>query len=140
MLNYFPVRVGVSAILSTNTIMYVETLHYKRHLRINIGQYFQVHEHYDNRNIQLPHTKGSICLGPSGNEQGGFRFMCLNSEKNVTRRSWDTIPMSDTSIARVNKLAFNETYQFIITDHRGRPIGDIEITGMDRYASGSNLN
>ena len=48
--------------------------------------------------------------------------------------------MSDTSIARVNKLAFNETYQFIITDHRGRPIGDIEITGMDRYASGSNLN
>ena len=64
--------------------------------------------------------------------------MCLNSEKNVTRRSWDTIPMSDTSIARVNKLAFNETYQFIITDHRGRPIGDIEITGVNRYASGSN--
>ena len=67
MLNYLPVKGGVSAILSTKTIMYGETLHYKRHLGLNIGQYCQVHEHEYPRNSLLPRNKGAICLGPSGN-------------------------------------------------------------------------
>ena len=67
MLNYFPVKRRVSQILSTKTIMFGETLHYKQHLGIKIGNYFQVHEHEDPRNSQLPRTKSAIFLGPSGN-------------------------------------------------------------------------
>ena len=64
--------------------------------------------------------------------------MSLNSTKNITRRSWGTIPMPDTVIDRVNKLACNEPNQFIFTYHRGRPIGDFDIIGVDRGADDIN--
>ena len=67
MLNYFLVKGGVSAILSTKIIILGGTLHYKWHLVLKIGQYCQVHEYEYPRNIQVPRTKGAICLGPSGN-------------------------------------------------------------------------
>ena len=54
--------------------------------------------------------------------------MSIDSAKNITRRSWDTIMMSDTVIDHVNEIACNEPNQFIFTDHRGFPIGDVEIT------------
>ena len=117
-----------------------ETLHYKRYLGLKIGQYCQVHEHEEPRNIQVSRTKGGIFLGPSGNKQGGFRFMSLNSAKNVTRRIWDTIPMPDTVITRVNEIAYNEPYQFIFADRRGLPIVDDAITVVDRDADDSNKN
>ena len=43
-------------------------------------------------------------MGPSGNIQGGFKFMRLRSMKNITRRSWDMIPMTDTVIDWVKLL------------------------------------
>ena len=61
--------------------MYGKTLHYKRHLVINIGEYFKVHGHEDTRNSKVTQTKVTICLGTSGNEQGGLRLMSLNPAK-----------------------------------------------------------
>ena len=46
--------------------------------------------------------------------------------------------MADTVIDCVNELACNEPNQFIFTDRRGRPIGDVEITGVDRDTDDSN--
>ena len=76
-----------------------ETLDFKKHLSLQIGQCCQVHKEDDPRNSQLPRTKGTISLGPSGNLHGGFKFMALNSSKKIVRRSWDVIPMPDTVIA-----------------------------------------
>ena len=39
--------------------------------------------------------------------------------------------MPDTVIARVNFLAKDEPEQFVFTDRNGRPIGDIELPGVD---------
>jgi hypothetical protein len=61
-----------------------ETLDYKKHLSLQIGQYCQVHEEDTPRNSQNPRTKGAISLGPSGNLQGGFKFMALNTGKKIT--------------------------------------------------------
>jgi hypothetical protein len=108
-----------------------ETLHYKKHLSLQIGQYCQVHEEDAPRNSQLSCTKGAIFLGPSGNVQGGYKFMSLHSMKKIVRRSWDAIPMPDTVIARVNQLSKDEPEQFVFTDHNGRVIGDIELPGVD---------
>ena len=92
MLNHFPVKVRVSAILSPNTIMYGEKLHYKWHLGINIGQYCQVNEHEDPSSSQLHRNKGAIWLGNSGNELGLLKFMSLHSvirpPKGVGTPSW----------------------------------------------------
>ena len=71
MLNYFAVKGVLSIIPSPNTIISSETLHYKRHLGIKIGQYFQVNEHEDPRNSQVPCTKGAIYLNPVKMNKGG---------------------------------------------------------------------
>jgi hypothetical protein len=90
-----------------------ETLDYKEHLRLQVGQYCQVHEEDSPRNSQHPRTKGAIALGPSGNLQGGFKFMALNSGKKIVRRSWDVIPMPDTVIERVNILGGDQPEDLI---------------------------
>jgi hypothetical protein len=81
-----------------------EPLDYKKNLTLQLGQYCQVHEEDNPCNSQIDRTKGAISLGPSGNLQGGFKCMALNSGKKSIRRSWDAIPMPDLVIDRVNAL------------------------------------
>jgi hypothetical protein len=85
MLNFFPTKAGISNTLSPKTIMSGETLNYKKHLGFQVGQYCQVHEEDTLCNSQSPRTKGAILLGPSGNRQGGYKFMALNTRKKITR-------------------------------------------------------
>jgi hypothetical protein len=131
LLNFFPTKGGVSETLSPKTIMLGETLDYKKHLSLQIGQYCQVREEDNPRNSQLDCTKGTICLGPSGNLQGGLKSMALNTRKKIARRSWDIIPMPDVVIALVNALGSDQPRQMNFTDRHGRLIGDIEIPGVD---------
>jgi hypothetical protein len=90
-----------------------------------------VHEEDNPRNSQIARTKGVIYLGPSGNLQGGFKFMALNTGKKIVRRIWDVIPMPDLVIDRVNALGRDQLQQMTFTDRHGRLIGDIEIPGVD---------
>ena len=83
------------------------------------------------RNSQNPRTKGAISLGPSGNLQGGFKFMALNTGKKIVRRSWGVILMLDTVITCVNALGSDQPEQLIFTNRRGRPIGDVKIPGVE---------
>ena len=99
LLNYFLPKGGISETLSPKAIMLGETLDYKKHLHLPFGQYCQVHKEDHPRNSQLPRMRGAIYIGPSGNLQGGHKFMALNSGKKITRHSWDAIPMPDTVIA-----------------------------------------
>jgi hypothetical protein len=113
---FFPTKGGISDTLSPMTIMSGETLDYKKHLSLQVGQYCQVHEEDTPRNSQSPRTKGAILLGPSGNLQGGYKFLALNTGKKITLRSWDVIPMPDRVIAHVNALGIDESKQLIFTD------------------------
>jgi hypothetical protein len=131
LLIYFPTKGGVSETLSPKTIMSGETLDYKKHLSLQIGQYCQVHEEDHPRNSQLARTKGAISLGPNGIMQGGFNFMDLNTGKKIVCHSWDVSPMPDVVIARVNALGSDQPRQMAFTDRHGRLIRDIEIPGVD---------
>jgi hypothetical protein len=130
-LNFFSTKGGVSDTLSPKTSMSGETLDFKKHLSLQIGQYCQVHEEDTPRNSQVARTKGAIYFGPSGNLQGGFKFMALNSGKKIVQRSWDVIPMPDVVINRVNELGKDQPSLMTFTDHHGRLIGDMEIPGVD---------
>jgi len=130
MLNFFPSRAGVSETMSPKTIMTGEVLDYKKHLCLQIGQYCQVHEEETPRNSQVARTKGAISLGPSGNLQGGYKFMALDTGKKITRRKWDAIPMPELVIARVNALGKDEPELFTFTDRHGRLVGDADTTGV----------
>ena len=60
-----------------------EPLDYKKHMSLQVGQYCQVHKEDTLDNSQRPRTKGAILLGPSGNLQGGYKFMALNTRKKI---------------------------------------------------------
>jgi hypothetical protein len=128
LLNHFPAKGDILDSISPKTIM---TLNYKKHLSLQIGQCCQVHEEYAPRNSQLPRTKGAVCLGPSDNIQGGYKFMALHSMLKIVRRSWDAIPMPDATIARINEIAKDEPEQLVFTNQSGCVIGDIKIPGVD---------
>jgi hypothetical protein len=131
LINFSPTKGGVSDTLSPKTIMSGETLDFKKHLSLQIGQYCQVHEEDTPQNSQVARTKGAISLGPSGNIQGGFKFMALNSGKKIVRCSWDLIPMPDVVINRVNELGKDQPSIMTFTDRHGHLIGDMEIPGVD---------
>jgi hypothetical protein len=125
LLNFFPTKGGVSDTLSPKTIMSGDTLDYNKHMSLQIGQYCQVHEEDNPCNCHISRTKGVISLGPSGNLQGGFKFMALNTGKKIFTRSWDVIPMPDLVITRVNALYSEHPQQTTFTDRHGRLIRDI---------------
>ena len=70
MINYFPTKGLVSILYIPKTIMFIKTLHYKRHLIVKIGQYFQVQYEVTPRNTQATRARDPICLGSSVNTQG----------------------------------------------------------------------
>jgi hypothetical protein len=89
-----------------------------------------VHEEETPRNGQAARTRGgAISLGPSGNLQGGHKFIALDTGKKITRRNWDVIPMPDLVIARVNALGSDQPKQVTFTNCHGRLIGDVDILG-----------
>ena len=63
LLNFFPMKGGISDTLSPKTIMSGDILYYKKHLSLQIGQYCQVYEEDAPHNIQNPRTKGPFRLG-----------------------------------------------------------------------------
>jgi hypothetical protein len=82
MLNHSHPKGGISDTISwKKTVMTGETLHCKKHLSLQMGQHCQAHEEDTPRNSLSPPTKGAICLGPSSNLQGGYKFMSLRSMK-----------------------------------------------------------
>jgi hypothetical protein len=131
LLKFFSTKSGVSENLSLKTNMAGETLDFKNHLSLQIGQYCQVHEEETPRNSQIARTKGSISLGPSGNIQGGFKFMALNSGKKIVRRSCNIIIMPYIVLTRVNALGSDQPHHMTFTDRHGRLIGDTDIPRVD---------
>jgi hypothetical protein len=129
--DFFSTKGVVSDTLGPKMIMSGETLDYKKHLSLQLGQYCQVHEEDSPRNSQIARTKLAFFLGPSGNLQGGFKFMALNSGNKIVRRSWGVILMPDIVIDQVNELGSDQPQQMTFTDRHGRLIGDIEIPGVD---------
>ena len=81
-----------------------EQLNFKKHLSLQVGQYCQVHDQETPCNSMAVQTHGAIALSPSGNLQGGFKFMALDTGQKITRYSWDALPAPDVIIKHVNKL------------------------------------
>ena len=121
----------IQTTISPREIITGETLKYKRHMEIPIGQYFQIHEEQTPRNSTRPLTRGDIFMVPSGNKQVEFKFMTLGSVKKVVRQSWYEIPMPDIFIAQLNALVQGETNDIDFLYRKNRPIGELQIAVVD---------
>jgi len=76
---------------------------FKKHLSLQVGQYCQVHENEEAHNSMKQRTRGAIVLGSSGNLQGGFIFMALDTGKKITRYAWETLPISQLQILSLSE-------------------------------------
>ena len=99
----FPAKGGVTNV-SPRTLMTGVKLDYNRHCRLPFRSYVQVHKEPSATNSPTARTIGAITLGPTGNLQGGYKFLNLRTVKNITRRNWKHLPIPIEVIERVNEI------------------------------------
>jgi hypothetical protein len=102
-LNSFPAANGISDTLSPRTIVTGLTISLDRHCRFDFGEYVQTHEEHDN--TMAPRTVGALALRPTGNAQGSFYVLSLNSGRFLTRLHATPLPMPQEVIDQVHRLA-----------------------------------
>ena len=131
LLGYFSTTAVILKNISPKYIITGKTLNYKSNLEINFVQYCQIHKEDTPCNITKSKTRGAICMSPSGNKQGGFKFMTLGSMKKVTRKFWDRIMIPDTAIAQVDTLGQVQPNYLQLLVLKKLPIGELNTTGVD---------
>jgi hypothetical protein len=81
----------------------------------------------------LARTEGAIALGPSGNAQGGIKSLLWPQAtgKVVVHRQFKRLPMTDAVIACIGLLAVGQPSHPVVTDRKGRPIGNVAMEHFD---------
>ena len=77
----------------------------KLHYRMYFGEYVKVHDEPSPTNSLKPRTWKFLGIVPTGNLQGPYKFLGLNTGKNLKKKSWTAMPMPDSIIKRVEYLA-----------------------------------
>ena len=101
--NAFPPKDGISDTMSPRTIVTGLTLDYDQHCQYAFGEYVQAHEEHDNS--MKTRTVGTLAMRPTGNAQGSYYFLSLDSGKIINRLRATRLPMPNEVIARVHLLA-----------------------------------
>ena len=80
----------------------------KLHCRSPFGSYCEVHVDPDITNTLDPRTKWAICMGPTGNLQGSYKFLSLATGTKVTRRKFTEMPITELVIKQVEAMAVKD--------------------------------
>ena len=110
----FPAKGGIPNV-SPRTLMTGIKLYYSKHFRLPFGSYVQVHDEPSPKNSPTARTVGAITLGPTGNLQGGYKFLNLRTGKKITRRNWTHLPMPSKVIERINKIGLAQGQPKLLT-------------------------
>jgi hypothetical protein len=122
-----PPASGVSKTYSPRTIMTGTALDFNKHCQIPFGAYAEVHEDRNITNTMSERTQPSICLGPTANFQGSYKFLSLRTGKRITCKQFKELPMPDLIIKRVEAMAEREQQNKTITfsDRSGNKITNL---------------
>jgi hypothetical protein len=107
-MNSFPVKSGISKKWSPHELVSRHKLDAKLHCRSPFGSYCEVHVDPDITNTLDPRTKWAICMGPTGNLQGSYKFLSLATGKKVTRRKFTEMPITELVIKQVEAMAVKD--------------------------------
>ena len=77
-------------------------LSFDKHAVLVFGSYVQTHEEHSNG--MEPRTMRAICLGPTGNAQGGHWFLSLTSRHCIVRHHWTALPMPQEVILHITQI------------------------------------
>jgi len=102
-LNCFLHKNGIHPTLSPRTIVTGTTINYDKHCRIPFGTYVQVHK--QDNNSMASCTSGAIALRPSGNTQGSYYFLNLDSGKCIICNNWTVLTMPNEVFNTIHQLA-----------------------------------
>jgi len=127
-INAFPLKGGMSRMMSPRTIMTGTQPNYKSDCRLAFGAYVQAHQEPSPSNSQEACTVSAICLGPSGNIQGSFEFLNLTTSRKIMHRSWNALPKPQEVINRVNQLGKADSQPSVLSfsDSQGNPVGELQ--------------
>ena len=137
-LNAFPAENGVSSQHSPQFLMTGRELEWDKHAVLEFGSYVQCHEEHSNE--MIPQTMGAVCLGPTGNNQGGHWFMSLTSGAWISCHSWTELPMPREVIDHVTATGRSQHMPDTVTysNRHGAEIEDNLEDVMDDGSMGSN--
>jgi hypothetical protein len=107
-MNSLPVKSGISEKWSPHKLVSWHKLDTKLHCRSPFGSYCEVHVDPDITNTLDPRTKWAICMGPTGNLQGSYKFLSLATGKKVTQRKFTEMPITESVIKQVDKMAVKD--------------------------------
>jgi hypothetical protein len=93
-----------SEFISPNEAIFGREVNYKKDLALRFGDYCEIHEYDEVTNTMKARTVAAIALMSTGNIQGRWWFMKLNTGKAVRRDRW--VEKKDM-IAKLNNMADN---------------------------------
>ncbi|KAL7460774.1 hypothetical protein ACHAXS_001215, partial [Conticribra weissflogii] len=121
-LNAVPSKNGVSKDYSPREIVVRQKLNYKNHCCVPFGAYCEVFEDRERTNTMASRTREAISLGPTGNMQGTYKFMCLSTGRIIKRRQFKELPMPTSIISRVEQLGAEGAAEgLVFSDRHGVP-------------------
>ena len=87
-------------------IFFNRKIDFKRDLKVSFGDYAQIYDSTNNRiNSMRPRSLGAIALLPTGNLSGSIKFLCLSTNKIVTRDKFTPLPIPQEVINHLNRLS-----------------------------------
>ena len=110
----FPAKGGISNVIP-RTLMTGIKLDYSKHCHLPFGSYVQVHDEPSPTNSPSARTVGAITLGPTGNLQGGYKFLNLRMGGKIKRRNWTHLTMPSEVIERLNKIGVAQGQPKLLT-------------------------
>ncbi len=94
----FPVRLEIFDKWSPRELVSRHKLDAKLHCSAPFRLYCEVHVDHEITSTIDPRTKWVICLGPTGNLQGSYKFLSLATGKKVTQRKFTEMPITESII------------------------------------------
>ena len=99
---------GISEELSPCEIVLRWQLSANIHTRAKLGSYCVVYNDAGINNTQDLHGRDSICLTPTGNMQGTFKFLDLETERVIKRKQFEEYSMPDLIKRRVEAIGIKQ--------------------------------
>ncbi len=103
--NTFPIDSGISDSLSPSTIVTGRQLLNVNNLKVTFGTFVQIHLHNHPTNTTQPRTINAIALNTSGNTQGSYYFMNLDTGRRMSANKWVECKLNPSVLSNIEHLA-----------------------------------
>ncbi len=95
---------------------------YMMHCKAQFGSYCKVFNDPNPTNTMVARTQPAVCLGPTRNLQGTYKFFALNTGRVIKRRQFKELPMPKSMVKTIESLDDSGSVgELIFANNRGKP-------------------